>query len=165
MRKVTLLASLLALAAACSSNDDDTTPTCPPDNRECRAASTASAGKLVIERRRCEQCHTGPSGTLAGQSTPLAGHPEGIELYPPNLTPHATGIAGWTDEQLANAIRTGVDRQTLALCPQMKHDDTMTDFEVFSVIKYLRQLDPVEHTIPRSVCPPLKSKDEQHLGR
>ena len=92
-----------------------------------------------------------------------------MELYPPNLTPDfefglgdpaSTDPAkkGYTDDLLARAIRQGYDRDDQTLCPQMKHFAEMTDFEVYSIVKYLRSLPPVKLKIPRSVCPPLKSK-------
>ena len=68
---------------------------------------------------------------------------------------------GYTDDLLARAIRSGLDKDDLELCPQMKHFADMTDFEVFSIIKYLRSLPPVKQKILRSVCPPLKTKEEQ----
>ena len=37
----------------------------------------------------------------------------------------------------------------------------MSDFEVYSIVKYLRSLPAVSNKILRSVCPPLKSKSEQ----
>jgi hypothetical protein len=98
-----------------------------------------------------------------------------VELYPPNLTPDPdTGIGtamnldpakkGYTDDLLARAIRSGIDNDDLELCPEMKHFADMTDFEVYSIVKYLRALPPVNQKILRSVCPPLKTKDEQTSG-
>ncbi len=37
----------------------------------------------------------------------------------------------------------------------------MCDFEVYSIVKYLRALPPVKQKILRSVCTPLKNKEEQ----
>ncbi len=95
---------------------------------------------------------------------PYSGDPR-VELYPPNLTPDdETGIGTWRDEQLALAIRTGQDQTGLALCPQMTHFSTMNDYEAYSIVKYLRSIPAVKQRIPRSVCPPLKTKDEQDAG-
>jgi len=95
-----------------------------------------------------------------------------VELYPPNLTPDPdTGIGdgsnpdpakkSYTDDLLARAIRSGIDNDDLELCPEMKHFADMTDFEVYSIVKYLRSIPPVNQKILRSVCPPLKTKDQQ----
>ena len=70
-------------------------------------------------------------------------------------------MKGYTDDLLARAIREGYDKNDQQLCPQMKHFAEMTDFEVYSIVKYLRSLPPVNQKVLRSVCPPLKSKEEQ----
>jgi hypothetical protein len=103
---------------------------------------------------------------MAGKTEALAGQDPGIELYPPNLTNDKdTGIGAWNDDQLAAAIRTGFDKDGLNLCPQMKHIADMSDFEAYSIVKYLRALPAVANKVPRSVCPPLKTKEEQTQGR
>ena len=45
----------------------------------------------------------------------------------------------------------------------MTHFSDMTDFEVYSIVKYLRSIPPVKNKVPRSVCPPLKTKEEQAM--
>ena len=93
-----------------------------------------------------------------------------VILYPPNLTPDiATGLGdptatdpakrGFTDDLLARAIREGYDRNDQKLCPQMQHYPEMSDFEVYSIVKYLRSLPAVTNKVPHSVCPPLKNPD------
>jgi hypothetical protein len=134
---------------------------CPQENPECKEIAEASAGELAVQRRRCVTCHNSDKGTMAGATTALAQQETGIELYPPNLTPDDdTGIGKWTDDNLANAIRTGLDKDGLNLCPQMKHFADMSDFEAYSIVKYLRALPPVKNQVPRSICPPLKMRDE-----
>jgi hypothetical protein len=90
-------------------------------------------------------------------ATPLAGYPTGVMLYSPNLTPDMeTGIGSWTDGQLRLAIREGVDKEGMVLCPQMQHYRSMSDAELDSIIQYLRTLPPQKTLIKESVCPPLK---------
>lgn len=156
-------------AGACSSSSEDP----PPETggpTEGRLASTAEKGLEAVGKRKCKDCH---GENMAGQTKPLTGQPNVlVELYPPNLTPDvATGLGdpnnpdpavkGYTDDLLARAIREGYDKNDLVLCPQMKHYPEMSDFEVFSIVKYLRSLPPVSQKVPRSVCPPLKTKEEQ----
>jgi hypothetical protein len=159
----------LAVASACSSSSDGgTAPAVDPTSRE---ASTAAKGAEAVVKRKCVVCHgdnmAGATAALTGVTTDTR-----VELYPPNLTPDIeTGLGdpkdpdpakrGYTDELLARAIRSGIDNDDLELCPQMKHFADMTDFEVYSIIKYLRSLPPVKQKILRSVCPPLKTKEEQ----
>ncbi len=94
---------------------------------------------------------------MAGSAAKLGGQPAGIDLYAPNLTPDPeTGIGSWTDSQLRYAIREGIDKDGLKLCPQMQHYLTMPEDEVASIIAYLRSLPPVKNAVRESVCPPLK---------
>lgn len=162
-------AVLLAALAACSGDDDDGDGRrggCPADNPECKEIATVEAGALAVQRRRCIDCHDSSAGKMAGRNESLAGQVEGVELYPPNLTgDDETGIGGWSDDQLATAIRTGLDREGLELCPQMKHFTEMSDFEAYSIVKYLRSIPKVRNVVPRSVCPPLKTKEEQSAPR
>lgn len=155
-------------AWACSSdapgegNGGNGAATCPPENPECKEIADEKSGEQAVQRRRCVNCHNSDKGTMAGATAPLANQDPGVELYPPNLTNDPeTGIGKWSDDQLAAAIRTGLDEDGLNLCPQMKHFADMSDFEVYSIVKYLRSLPPVVNEIPRSVCPPLKTKEEQ----
>jgi hypothetical protein len=150
---------------ACGSDDPAAAPgapaSCPADNPECKEIADEKSGALAADRRRCTACHDGPAGKMAGNVTNRSTE-SGIELYPPNLTNDAkTGIGGWSDDQLAAAMRTGLDKEGLNLCPQMKHFPTMSDFEAYSIVKYLRSLPAVANAVPRSVCPPLKTKEEQ----
>jgi mono/diheme cytochrome c family protein len=169
-RTVTVVGAMLALLAAqaCSSSSDSAAPAVDPTSRE---ASTASKGAEAVVKRKCVICH---GQNMAGATAPLMGVTTDtrVELYPPNLTPDIeTGLGdpnnpdpakrGYTDDLLARAIRSGIDNDDLELCPQMKHFADMTDFEVFSIVKYLRSLPPVKQKILRSVCPPLKTKEEQ----
>ncbi len=161
----------LLTAAACGSSDP--APAAAPDPTS-REASTAAKGGEAVVKRKCVTCH-GDNMAGAVKPLPLAGITTDVrvELYPPNLTPDPdTGIGpppdpsapvrtGYTDDLLARAIRSGIDDDDLELCPEMKHFADMTDFEVYSIVKYLRALPPVKQKVLRSVCPPLKSKDEQ----
>ncbi len=161
----------LASASACSSSTAASPAPAPdPTSRE---ASTAEKGGEAVVKRKCLTCH-GMNMAGAVAPLPLAGITTDtrVELYPPNLTPDPDfGIGdgtnldpakkGYTDDLLARAIRFGVDNDDLELCPEMKHFADMTDFEVYSIVKYLRALPPVKQRILRSVCPPLKTKEEQ----
>jgi mono/diheme cytochrome c family protein len=116
--------------------------------------ASASAGEAAVQTRGCPKCH---GNDMSGIMAPLGNQPDGVKLYPPNLTPdEETGIGKWDDLQLQEAIVEGVDNEGLNLCPQMKHYKTMPDDEVAAIIAYLRGLPPVKKVIPGSICPPLK---------
>lgn len=163
---------MTAGAGACGSDDSGTGGASSgggPAASE-REAATVAKGLEAVGKRKCKDCH---GENMAGQTAPLKGQLDTrVELYPPNLTPDVeTGLGdvnnldpavkGYTDDLLARAIREGYDKNDQVLCPQMKHYPEMSDFEVFSIVKYLRSLPPVKQKIVRSVCPPLKTKEEQ----
>lgn len=149
--------AVIACSSSSSSGSGSPTAVCPADNPNCREAANVDTGAQQVKNRKCVDCHT---STLAGSQTPVvvAGAASDVKIYPPNLTSDDdTGLGKWTDEQIARAIRTGVDDQELQLCPQMKHDSTMSDFEVFSIVMYLRSIPKVHNDVPKSICPPFKT--------
>lgn len=70
-------------------------------------------------------------------------------IIAPNITPDPeTGIAEWTDGELARAIREGVDKDGRALFPQMPYHtyrETLSDKAVLEIIAYIRTLEPVKN--------------------
>jgi mono/diheme cytochrome c family protein len=134
-------------------------------------------GRHLVISRGCGDCHGGwpnpaADGWLAGQSGDDRAY-----VMPPyrvwarNLTPdRETGLGGYTDRQIFNALRYGlrpamtpdVDITSATpgegnhparpnyLAPAMpwasyRH---MTDSEILDIIAYLRHLDPVSHALP-----------------
>ena len=171
----TIAVFVAALAWACG-GDDASTSVCPADDTsttvdesQCKALATVSQGETSVTTRGCPSCHgadmSGTTSILVRSTVPtMTALGEEIELYPPNLTPDPTtgiGVAKWTDDALALAIRSGIDADSQHLCPQMNHFSTMNDFEVYSIVKYLRSLPAVPKKVPRSVCPPTKTKAQQ----
>jgi mono/diheme cytochrome c family protein len=80
-----------------------------------------------------------------------AGYPEVINSA--NLTPHATGILGYSVAQLVRVLKQGIDRHGTRLCPPMPagpaqafgglHDDDASD-----IAHYLLSLPPGDNAIP-----------------
>jgi hypothetical protein len=146
-----LFASALLLAAGCkhydlSSNKDQ-----------------IAIGKRYVAERGCADCHQSAdksAGILSGQTTPQPG----TMAYGSNLTPDvATGLGGWADIEIVRAMRDGVDKEQMPLCPTMPRFDgslggipAMTDLEANAIVAYLRSLPAVSSAIPKSVCPPIK---------
>jgi len=91
-----------------------------------------------------------PNTVGAGEDlTVLKGFPG--KVYGSNITPDVeTGAGGWTDDQLARAIREGVGHDGRALFPFMPYEDfrTMSDEDVASVVVYLRSLAPIRKQWP-----------------
>ncbi len=104
-------------------------------------------GAEAVQRGGCAGCHGGP--TLGGSDEPVTGS----MTYGPNLTPdEATGIAGWTDDQIIRAIREGIDDEGATLCPTMPRYSALTDEDAHLMVAYLRSLRPVSHSAPESMC-------------
>ena len=97
----------------------------------------------------CMDCHTpwtqtGPDMTQVGAGgLPMKG-PWGVSLTR-NLTPHETGLKGWSDAEIARAIREGRSRNGAPLKPPMAFDwyRNIDDADMKALIAYLRSLAPL----------------------
>lgn len=110
----------------------------------------------------CVDCHTqrdftkysGPvtgvpfSGGSLDEFTEEAGLPG--NFYAANLTPFYLG--DWTDGEIYRAITAGVTKDGRALFPVMPYHlfAQASEEDIFSVIAYLRTLEPYEKTVPKS---------------
>lgn len=70
--------------------------------------------------------------------------------YAPNITPF--GIGNWTDGELLRAIASGVNKEGKALFPIMPYPyyGKMDKEDIYSIIAYIRSLEPIEHRVPES---------------
>lgn len=135
-----------------------------PENRE-----AVARGEYLVELLGCGSCHT--DGALIGEPKPdksLAGSRIGIAyanplghrypgiVFPPNITPDdKTGIGLWTDQQIALAIRAGVGRhwgRRIMVMPWQGYAKLSND-DVYAIIGYLRNIEPVSHQVPAPVEP------------
>jgi mono/diheme cytochrome c family protein len=106
-------------------------------------------GKYLADIGHCMECHTprDADGRLA-----IAKAGSGGQVFPGpwgqsvsrNLTPHETGLKGWTDEQIARAIRTGTNREGQPYKPPMAFGfyKNISDGDMSALIAYLRSLKP-----------------------
>jgi mono/diheme cytochrome c family protein len=118
-------------------------------------------GAYLARIMDCGGCHTprGPDG-LPEPNAELAGGAVGFELpglgvfWPSNLTPDATGLGGWSDAEIADAIRLGLRPDGRALAPVMPWQSyaALTDADVTALIAYLRALPPVARATPAPVA-------------
>jgi len=62
-----------------------------------------------------------------------------------NLTPHESGLKGWTDAEIARAIREGVRKDGSPLKPPMAYGwyKNISDGDMKALIAYLRSLKPL----------------------
>jgi len=74
-------------------------------------------------------------------------------IYSLNITPHATGVQGWTAAAVATAIKTGVEKDGMRLCPPMPSGPMMafsgiTDNDARDIGNYITNLPPIANTVP-----------------
>ncbi len=165
-RRGAVLAALVAFAAAACTgkyvrrtSEEHVEPT----------PSRLARGEYLVQRvAACGACHTTrESGRLADPELPdrlLAGgnvidtiEPK-MRVWVPNITSDPdTGVGRWSDDQLARAIRDGVDDGGNFLSPLMPFDAFrhMSDEDVKAVVAYLRSVPkirqerkPVEKQVP-----------------
>jgi hypothetical protein len=87
----------------------------------------------------------GKGGEVFDQSMGLPGR-----IIAPNITPYA--LKDWTDGEIYRAITAGVSKDNRPLFPIMPYHNfgQLEDEDLYSIIVYLRSLDPIEHTPEKS---------------
>jgi hypothetical protein len=155
----------VALLTACS--DDTTSSTKKTSSSSGGNASSSGSvnvvqnpnGSTTVSLGECDSCHTSDKSKRMAGGGRIGADPRTPDavLYAPNLTPDdETGIGLWADEQLKLAIRDGVDREGVVMCPPMKHYNTISDESLTKLIAELRALPKVRNAVPKSKCPPIK---------
>lgn len=126
------------------------------------AGAQEDRGEYLARIMDCGGCHT--PGYLRGEpdmSRYVGGSDVGFEIpglgifYPPNLTNDPTGLAGWSDEEVVAAIRTGVRPDGRQLVPIMPYQSyaALTDDDAIALVRYLRRVPPVSNEVPEPVGP------------
>jgi mono/diheme cytochrome c family protein len=124
----------------------------------------ARGGYIVNQVSACGACHTPHvngsfvEGERADDAAYLAGGMRidddayGLHVAIPNITPDVkTGIGGWTDDQIARAVRDGVGADDQLLMPPMPFGSfaRMSDDDLHAVVAYLRTVPPVKNAVDR----------------
>ena len=133
-------------------------------------AKAQPADPALLERGRylvevaayCGACHAtrSPAGTIIAGMELSGGRvfsEAGFRAVAPNITQDRdTGIGGWTDAQIASAIRGGRRRDGSILGPPMQVEAYrgIADRDLTAIVTYLRGVPPVRHAITeRSTYP------------
>jgi len=120
------------------------------------ASGSVERGEYLVRGPMgCGNCHTpmGPDGFIENQE--LAGRlveeNEMFTAYSANITP-AGRIAGWSDAELAHAIREGIRPDGTLIGPPMPFTmyRGLSDDDLASVVMFLRTLPAVENEVPKS---------------
>nr|WP_298721224.1 cytochrome c [uncultured Steroidobacter sp.] len=108
-------------------------------------------GRYVATAANCASCHTSEQGQpYAGSrafQTPFG------TLYSTNITPDPeTGIANWSEQDLARALREGVNPEGAHLYPAFPYTayTKMSDADVSALYAYLRTIEPVQSRAPQN---------------
>jgi mono/diheme cytochrome c family protein len=145
-------------AASCTVSRTDTEPA----GADSTAAMTpVQRGAYLATVTGCHDCHT-PGGfygapdmsrALSGSELGWKG-PWGVS-YARNLTPDATGLAQWTDEEILDAMQKGVKKDGSPIAPPMPWPDFahLTPSDALAIVAYLRSLPPIRHEMPARVPP------------
>jgi hypothetical protein len=73
-------------------------------------------------------------------------------IYTANLTPHATGLAGWTVADIKQVIKNGKDRTDGGVCPPMPTGPMggfggLTDQDALDIATYIAALPAVDNAV------------------
>lgn len=113
------------------------------------ASDKRAYGEYLARIGHCMECHSPRDATgmlqhdklgAGGQTIP---GPWGASVTR-NLTPHATGLKGWTDAQIITSVRQGVDRDGKPYKPPMgfAYYRRISDADMAALVAYLRSLKP-----------------------
>lgn len=130
-----------------------------PDHR-----NQLAYGKYLVDAGACYDCHTEQvQGQFIGEA--FAGGMEfkladGALVRSPNLTPHNTGLAGWTEAQFVQRFKMYTDSnyvsppvgpgQLQTFMPWTMYAG-MTENDLGAIFRYLQSLAPVEREVVRYV--------------
>ncbi len=123
-----------------------------------RDSASISHGEYIFKyQAQCWSCH---APGASGPNSPPSGGMEfdlrevgpGFGLwYSANLTPDVeTGIGGWTDGEIVQAMREGLRKDRTVMFPLMPIDwyHGISDDDALSIIAYLRSLPAVRNNVP-----------------
>lgn len=130
-------------------------PVAEPDT-----ANLVAYGKyLVTGRYDCYPCHSADftkvnmmhpeqsAGYLGGGNKMLT--PNGKEIFTANITPDATGIGDWTEEDFKSAMIVQKNKGGHSLRQPMLPYTGMTDLEVKAIWQYLLTVPKINNTVNR----------------
>ncbi|PKL86203.1 MAG: cytochrome C [Ignavibacteriae bacterium HGW-Ignavibacteriae-1] len=117
-------------------------------------------GKYLTNAAACADCHTQfEKGKFVGEL--LAGGrefslPDGSVMRTPNLTPHATGLANWTEEAFVNKFKAFVDSAYVPHPVKPGEFQTFMPWQMYggmdvedlkAIYAYLRSIPPVDNRV------------------
>jgi cytochrome c553 len=108
-------------------------------------------GRYLFAISSCAFCH-GSTGS-GGNKVNWQGFGT---TWSANLTPHATGLASWSDDDILRALRSGVRRDGRQMHWRAMTWDFSSNYreeDLRSLVAYIRGLPPVDRGLPETVAP------------
>ena len=113
------------------------------------ASDKRAYGEYLANIGHCMECHTPRDAKGMLQHDKLGAGGQKIpgpwgESVSRNLTPHPTGLKGWTDAQIIKSVREGIDRDGKPYKPPMGFAfyKSISDTDMAALVTYLRSLKP-----------------------
>jgi hypothetical protein len=106
-------------------------------------------GRYYIGTADCGGCHTGwykRNPGFFGGGNKLESLYDTSYVFSSNITPHETGLKGWTPEIFINVIRTGKSGLLKPQMPWVAYKN-MTDEDLTAILMALQKLQPVNHKV------------------
>lgn len=179
--------ALVATSVLVSFNTPDTPPAKTPPVYTTAQIETGKYLVGIMSCRGCHSPKTmTPQGPAPDMNRDLSGHPAAMPLgkvskeslndwvlfnsmhtvgvgpwgvsFSANLTPDATGIGNWTEEQFIIALTEGKSkgiRTARSLLPTMpwRNYTSMKKEDVVAMFAYLKSIKPVENLVPQPISP------------
>jgi mono/diheme cytochrome c family protein len=120
-------------------------------------SDTLKYGEYLANIGHCMECHTprDSKGMLVTSRLGAGGQvfpgPDGSKTLSANLTPDESGLKNWTDAQIIQTIRTGIDKDGRHLKPIMAFGwyKNIDDSDMKALVAYLRSLKPEPFVEPK----------------
>ncbi len=143
-------------------------PASPP--RRVPQGDSVARGRYLVDAAGCAWCHTPidrggwpiPGRAFAGGNRFVVKPPGGGWSHAPNLTPHPTGLGGWTREQFVGRFQRMGDGAATKIETSAGGFNSLMAWEAYSgmtaedlgaIYDYLMTRRPIEHVVPRWTPP------------
>jgi mono/diheme cytochrome c family protein len=124
------------------------TPVATPD-----LSNLLTRGRYYVGTADCAGCHTGwykRNPGFFGGGNKLENFHDTTYTFSTNITPHETGLKGWTPELFINVIRTGKGGVLQPIMPWVAYKN-MTDEDLTAILMALQKLQPVNHKVVNGI--------------
>jgi hypothetical protein len=112
-------------------------------------------GKYLVDNLSCYECHsksfTGLDKAVPENSKGYMGGGNklkdrgGKTVISSNLTFHATGIGGWTEQDFIKAMKQGISKDNSVIAYPMPSFSELREDEVLAIYAYLKTLPPIDN--------------------